>query len=105
MFCTAQQDAEGRLYLSERVPFGYLDLPDNRTHRVGEGDTLQTVAARYLADLPNPALFWWLIADFQPSPIFDPTIALAPGDVLIVPSIQTVLARVFSEDRRDEALA
>lgn len=102
-FCEAVIDDAGRLYLTDREPYGYRDLPDNRTHRVAEGDTLQTLAARYFAELPDPAWLWWVIADFQPDPIFDPTIALAPGAVLIIPSVQTVLSRIFDEARRDGA--
>lgn len=101
-FCTAQGDAAGRLFLSERAPYRYRPLPDNRVHVVGEGDTLTSLAARYFADLPNPAWLWWVIADFQPTPIFDPTLALSPADALIIPSVQTVLTRVFDEARRDE---
>ncbi len=99
-FCEALTDDAGRLYLTERVPYGYRDLPDNRVHRVATGDTLQTLAARYFFELPNAAWFWWVIADFQPDPIFDPTIALAPGTLLVVPSTQTVLGRIFDERRR-----
>lgn len=102
-FCEALTDEAGRVYLSDREPYGYRDLPDNRVHRVGLGDTLQTLAARYFPELPDPAWFWWVIADFQPDPIFDPTIALAPGATLVIPSAQTVLTRIFDEARRDDA--
>lgn len=101
-FCTAQLDANGKLYLSDRTPFRYQDFTDNISHTVAEGETLWHLAARYFADLPRPAGLWWVIADFQPDPVFDPTIALAAGSVLVIPSMQTVLTRVFAEDRRIE---
>lgn len=99
--CEAVTDGAGRLYLTDREPYGYRDLPDNRTHVVGEGDTLQTLAARYYGALPNPAWLWWVIADFQPDPIFDPTVRLEPGVTLVIPSAQTLLTRVFDEGRRE----
>lgn len=101
-FCETLSDEAGRLYLTDREPYGYRDLPDNRVHLVAEGDTLQTLAAQYFSDLPDAALLWWVIADFQPDPIFDPTIALSPGSTLVIPSAQTVLGRIFDEARRDE---
>lgn len=104
-FCTAQADDEGRLFLSERVPYRFRAFADNRTHIVQEGDTLQVLAATYFEGMPNPAWLWWVIADFQPDPILDPTIALAGGQTIIIPSVQTLIERVFSESRRAEAEA
>lgn len=99
-FCTAQADDDGSLFLSEREPFRFRELSDNRVHSVAEGDTLWTLAARYFRGLPRPAGLWWVIADFQPEPIFDPTVALAPMTVLVIPSLRTVVEQVFSEERR-----
>lgn len=102
-FCTAQLDDAGRLYLSDRVPFGYRAFSDNALHTVGKGDKLWFLAARYFPALPRPAGLWWVIADFQPEPVFDPTVDLAEGSVLVIPSVRTVLTYVFAEDRRAEA--
>ncbi len=82
--------------------FPYRALEDTREHVVGEGDTLWSLAARYFASLPLPATLYWIIADFQPDPIHDPTITLTPGRVLYVPSLRTVTEEVFSERRRKE---
>jgi hypothetical protein len=101
-FCTAQKDEDGRLYLSRREPYRYRNLADNRVHRVAQGDTLQSLAARYFAGMPRPAGLYWVIADFQPDPIIDPTIALVPGSHVFIPSVRTVLERVFAEARRYE---
>lgn len=100
--CSAQQDDEGRLFLSDREPYLYRELADNRTHMVAIGDTLWSLAARYFTPMPRPAGLWWIIADFQPEPIFDPTIVLALGTVLVIPSVQVVLEKVLSEERRNE---
>jgi hypothetical protein len=100
---SAVLDDEERLLLTEREAFRFRSLPDNRQHVVKEGETLFTLAGRYFAPLPRPAGLWWVIADFQPDPIHDPTVALEPGRVLVVPSVRTVLEEVFSEKRRGEA--
>lgn len=99
-FTTATDD--GELYLTERTPFRYRPLADSIQHRVKEGDTLWNLAYRYYSPIERPAGLWWVIADFQPTPIFDPTIALAPGRVLWIPSLRTVLEQIFSERRRRE---
>jgi hypothetical protein len=84
-------------------PYRLRALSDNRQHIVKEGDTLFSLAGRYFAPLPRPAGLWWVIADFQPDPIHDPTLALEVGRVLVVPSVRTVVEEVFSEKRRQEA--
>lgn len=99
-FCTQLTDAGGALYLSERDPYRYQPFSDNIEHKVAGGDTLQSIAARYYAALPDPDLLWWVIADFQPVPIFDPTIALAPGTTIVVPSIATLREQIFNEVRQ-----
>ena len=102
-FTSAVQDDEGRLVLTDREPFRFRSLPDNRQHLVKEGETLFSLAGRYFAPLPRPAGLWWVIADFQPDPIHDPTVALEPGRLLVVPSIRTIQEEIFSESRRGEA--
>jgi hypothetical protein len=102
-FTSAVQDDEGRLVLTDREPFRFRSLPDNRQHVVKEGETIFSLAGRYFAPLPRPAGLWWVIADFQPDPIHDPTIALEPGRVLVIPSVRTVQEEIFSERRRGEA--
>jgi hypothetical protein len=99
-FCTAETDEAARLLLSERAPYRYRDLSDNRQHIVRTGDTLWNLAGRYFAPMPRPAGLWWIIADFQPEPIHDPTIELAPGTVITIPSLRTVQEEVFNERRR-----
>ena len=91
---------DGVLHLTEREPFRYAVFSDTRTHVVQEGDTLHSLAARYFASFERPAGLWWVIADFQPDPVFDPTIQLARGMVLFIPSERVIVERVFSEERR-----
>jgi hypothetical protein len=101
-FCDGITNANGELYLTERVPYRYRDLPDSRVYEVKQGNTLRMIAAAHFAGIPNASELWWVIADFQPEPIIDPTIALTPGKRLIVPSMRTVQEKIFSENRREE---
>lgn len=101
-FCQALRDEEGRTYLTERVPFGFRVLADTYLHTVVQGDTLFALAGRHYAGLPRPSGLWWVIADFQPEPILDPTIALVPGSRLFIPSLRAVQELIFNEQRRYE---
>lgn len=101
-FSLGVKDSAGRMYLTEREPYRYRAFTDNMTHTCVAGDTLQNIASRYFVPLPDAAQLWWIIADFQPTPIVDPTLALQPGDVLIIPSVRTIVDKIFSEARRLE---
>lgn len=86
--------------LQDNRRFLYRQLEDTREHLVKQGDTLWTLAAKYFEGLPMPALLYWIIADFQPDPIHDPTVSLAPGRILYIPSLRTVTEQILSERRR-----
>jgi hypothetical protein len=102
-FAAASLDPEdGMLALSEPESYGYRDFPDNRRHLVALGDTWWTIAGSYFAGLPRPAGFWWAICHFQPVPVVDPTIALEPGTVVVVPSIRTLQERILNDRRVGE---
>ena len=98
----ADASAPDALQLTERDPFGYVPLRDTRQHVVVQGDTLWSLASKYFRGFQRPAGLWWVIADFQPDPILDPTVALRVGSVVYIPSVRTVIERVFSETRRLE---
>src|SRR5215831_9867200 len=102
MFSAAVLDEAGRLFLTEREPFRFKALPDNRVHVVKEGETLFTLAGRYFAPLQRPAGLWWVIADFQPEPVHDPTLVLEPGRAVVIPSVRVVTEEILSEARRGE---
>lgn len=106
-FTTGLLNPAGQLFLTDRVPFYYVDRPDNRKHVVVEGDTLRNLAARFFPQLSYAAELWVVIADFQrddagkPAPIHDPTRPLhMTHKVVYIPSLATVLSEVFSEERR-----
>ena len=100
-FTTAHKIGD-ELVLADRVPFGFRALDDNRMHTVVEGDTLWGLAGLYFPNLQRGCGFWWVIADFQPFPIIDPTIKLVPGTTLVIPSERTVAEQVLNEARRRE---
>jgi hypothetical protein len=91
------------LFLTDRERFVFRELPDTRTHIAREGDTLFTLAHRFFRGLDRPSGFWWIIADFQPDPIHDPTISIGLGRTLFIPSLRTVTEEIFSEKRTEEA--
>jgi LysM domain len=101
-FVEGRYDADGRLFLTARTPYRFRALPDNQVHVVAQSDTLWGIAGRYFQGLERPAGYWWAIGDYQPNPIFDPTIALVPGSVIIVPSLRTLAESILGETRRDE---
>jgi len=102
-FSAAVLDDAGRLFLTEREPFRFRSFSDNRQHLVQQGDTVFSLAGRYFAPLPRPSGLWWVIADFQPEPIHDPTLALDLGRLLFIPSVRVITEEVFAEARRQEA--
>jgi len=101
-FCLGVTGVEGRRFLTEREPYRYRVFADNRVHRVVEGETLFELAGRHFAPLPRACGFWWAIADFQPDPILDPTLALEEGTTVTVPSTRVLTDVILSEARRRE---
>ena len=100
-FCVGYPDpTTGSLTLTDREPFRFAPFPDNIQHPVKVGDTLQTVAQRYYSSISAAPNLWWIIADFQSTPILDPTIQLEIGSVLQVPSLATVQSEIFNVSRQ-----
>lgn len=92
----------GYIFTSQRIRLEFEDLPENRYHVVMDGDTLHTLAAKYLpANDGIETGFWWAIADFQPEAINDPTLKLKAGTVLVIPAkeyIETQLSVNIEEE-------
>jgi hypothetical protein len=102
MFCSALSDSLSQRFLTEREPFTYQTFADSRTHIVAEGQSLFTLAGYYFAPLPRACGLWWVIADFQPVAIYDPTLLLDVGRLLIIPSLRVVTDVILGEARRRE---
>ncbi len=101
-FCLGVLGDPGRRMLTEREPYRYRPLPDNRVHRVADGETWFDLAGRYFAPLPRACGYWWAIVDFQPEPVVDPTLALETGSVVVVPSTRVLTEVILGESRRRE---
>lgn len=101
-FSQGVRDTQGCLVLTTPEPFRYRTIADNEFFAVCTGDTLFTIAGRKyrVIDPDRASGLYWIIADFQPDPIIDPTIALDVGRVLVIPSVRTVLEQIFNEQRR-----
>lgn len=96
MNCEGVLDDDGRMFLTEREPFRYdSKLPGTRKHRVSKGETLFTLARRYFHPMPNSEHLWWIICEFQPDPILDPTLDLDENRILHIPSIRAVQERIL----------
>ncbi len=100
MFTTAVTDDSDTVHLYGEEPYRYRAFNDNKPHMVKQGDTLFSLAALYFRGIERPEGLWWVIADFQPDPIHDPTLELTIGRVLVIPSARTVLEEIFNERRR-----
>jgi hypothetical protein len=100
LFALGVLDPKSRRFLTERAPYPYRVFADNRLHRVVEGETLFDLAGRYFAPLPRACGFWWAIADFQPDPIVDPTLALEEGTTVVIPSTRVLTDVILAEGRR-----
>ncbi|MFH0899379.1 MAG: LysM domain-containing protein [Pseudomonadota bacterium] len=102
LFCSGVRDGVGVLHFTEREPYRFHEHRDNRIHTVVQGDTLWSLAGRYFAPLPRACGYWWAIADFQPDPIVDPTLALDTGRRLFIPSLRVLTDVILGEARRRE---
>ncbi len=84
---------------TEREPYRFRAFTDNIVHVVRDGDTLWNLAGYYFQGFIRACGLWWVIADYQPQPIFDPTIRLVSGSVLYIPSMRVLTELIFSDDR------
>lgn len=100
IFCLGVKDQEGLFHLTDREPYRYHDHTDNRVHTVVQGDSLFDLAGRYFASLPRACGFWWVIADFQPDPIVDPTLELETGRTMHIPSLRVLTDIILGDSRR-----
>ena len=71
LFSRAIQQPDSTVILTDREPFEFRELEDTRRIQVKERDTLFGFAGFYfnVRDIPRPSDLWWVIADFQPTPI------------------------------------
>lgn len=86
-----------RLFLGTRGTFPYRDRLDNEIYVVQPGDTLGSIAHKKYGSIAGSkaATLYWIIAEYQPLPLVDATIALRPGQRLILPSPDLVRTEIL----------
>lgn len=96
-----ESEPRTKTLVSYRTPFSYRERGDNRVYEVAEGDTLASIARKvypsigaYLGSYSSARLYW-AIADYQPTPIIDPTIQLRPGSRLVLPSVELLTTEII----------
>lgn len=109
LFCESVVDDQNRVFLGDRKRFTYRERSDNRYHVVAEGDTLFVLASTYFNAVElqgepwwSPAMLYWVIADFQPTPIFDVTLPLEIGRTIVIPSVRVFLEEIMDTNRTEE---
>lgn len=94
-------DPNGDFLLTIPEPYRFREFPDTRIVTANEGESLFSIAGREFEGLARrPAGLWWIIADFQPEPIHDPTLLLDPGRTLYIPSDRTIREEIFGPSRK-----
>jgi hypothetical protein len=99
-YCTQYTDSDGKLFIDEREPFRYREETDNRFHRARLGDTWWGLAHIYFQGIPRPCGLWWLLCEYQPDPVIDPTIVIPENKMVIIPSMRVLRMMVFTPERR-----
>jgi len=102
LFNTEYSDENGLHYLDSPEPFVYVDESDTRYHIVREGDIWPGLAYLYFPNYPRGCGLWWILCDFQPEQVVDPTIGLVPGSTVLIPSERVVSTMIFNPERRTE---
>jgi len=99
-YCTLFTGDDSVSYIDEREPFGYRDEVDNRYHRSRRGDTWWGLAHLYFQGVPRACGLWWLICEYQPTRVIDPTCVIEENTLIVVPSMRVIRMMVFSPERR-----
>jgi len=82
------------VYFSTRESVKYASDTENQMYTVKAGDTLQNLAQKFFDGFQTPAQLWWILAEYQNPPIFDPTLKLEVGKILVVPSVNRTHALI-----------
>jgi len=72
--------------------FEVSDFTDNVEHVVSSGDTVYSIASRYLEQQRH----YWVIC--RANQIFNPLKKLVPGQKLLIPSIKSFRSRIIGQD-------
>lgn len=99
-YCLQMEDDDGIKHLDEREPFRYRDEPDNRFYRSKEGDTWWGLAHVFFDGIERECGLWWVLCDYQPNPVIDPTLVIEPNTLIVVPSMRLIRTKLFSTEQR-----
>lgn len=98
--CFETTDENGALFTVDDTPYPYVDLADNTTYQVKDGEMWWNIADKVFAPLEYAIRLWWVIMDFQPEPYLDATVPPPVGTLLVIPSVRTVTTKILSPNRR-----
>jgi hypothetical protein len=102
-YCWNKTLSTGELRKLPRGFFYFQKFSDTVEHICTEGETLFNLAAMYYREaFPYANLMYWAIADFQPIPIIDATVVFKAGQVVYIPSIQTINLQIMNPTREPE---
>lgn len=101
-FAVEMEDEDGTIFATDYEPFGFRPETDNRAYVARDGDTWAGVAFLSFPAIPRACGLWWALADYQPEPVVDPTLAIAAGRVVVIPSERVLRQLVFASERRRE---
>jgi len=89
-----------RLVLRDRTPFTFRDDERNINHTALDDDTWWSLAARYYLQISDrPSGLWWVIKDYQPTPVVDPTLTIRQDTLVIVPHPVMVITEILGTER------
>lgn len=92
---------DGTVALGEREPYHFRNRDDNLIHTAAQGDTWDSLAEVYYSAISDrPCGLWWIIAEYQPTPVVDPTVPISPGRKVVIPAPIVVVVEVLRGDRR-----
>lgn len=99
-FCLGVRNSDEVLLLDEREPVRFRDAPDNQFHTVVDGDTWWGLAHAYFRTYPRPCGLWWVLCEYQPTPVVDPTLRLQAGATVVIPPERVLREAVFHPSQR-----
>jgi hypothetical protein len=95
-------ESDGKVYIAlpERLPF--QSRSDTISHVCKGGETCLSLAVQYYKNrIGNAIDMWWVIQQFQPSPIVNPCVPFVQNDVILIPSYDYIINVAYGESLDD----
>lgn len=77
---------DGGFFWQLPAQFEYSGEDEDIFYEIQSGDNWHLIAQKFYGSDFGGSKLWWAIMDYQPVPRLDPTIALTPGEVIVIPS-------------------